>query len=543
MRVDEAPAAPAGRRGGTRAWIPLLLVGVYVGQCLWFIGTQSLTYDEPAHVMTGLDAWRFGRFDRWNDQPPLARLLLTLPLLPGGARWQVEKLGRIRPDPEMLAWYTRPVNVALGVALAALLWITARDRFGEGGANVALALFAFSPPLIAHYSVATVDGAATLLFFATAITIVRWRRQPSWAMTVWLGLVLGGFLASKFSAPPMALVALAVMIGHRRASDQLLVRVGKAACALTVALATVWAIYFFHTGQVTVRQGEMTGPYAGPGELVVPLPIAHPITITVPAPEYVVAFGGVVQHSVKGQPAFLLGRVRRSGGWRSYIPIVAALKWPPIVWATACAALVAFMFNRVPRSAHLAAMFLFPVVFFVMAVFSNLDIGDRYILLVYPFLLLVCAALWPAIAAWRGARTLIGVLIALQAADCLRYAPDDLSYFTPFVRPSQAYTLLTDSNLDWGQGLLALRAYEHAHPDGTIRLAYFGGVDPREYGIRAQPLAEQQRAAGTIVVSATHLSGQYLEDPAAYHWLLGHPRTAILNHTLHVFQVSAESAR
>ena len=62
-------------------------------------------------------------------------------------------------------------------------------------------------------------------------------------------------------------------------------------------------------------------------------------------------------------------------------------------------------------------------------------------------------------------------------------------------------------------------------------------VDPSQYGIRAQPLAEHERATGTIVVSATHLSGQYLEDPNAYKWLLRHPRVAILNHTLHVFRV------
>ena len=42
---------------------------------------------------------------------------------------------------------------------------------------------------------------------------------------------------------------------------------------------------------------------------------------------------------------------------------------------------------------------------------------------------------------------------------------------------------------------------------------------------------------GTVVVSATHLSGQYLRNPAAYHWLFAHRRTAILNHTLHVFEV------
>ena len=86
-------------------------------------------------------------------------------------------------------------------------------------------------------------------------------------------------------------------------------------------------------------------------------------------------------------------------------------------------------------------------------------------------------------------------------------------------------------------GLLALRRYARAHPAEQLRLAYFGGTDPRDYGISATPLAEGAGGTGTIVVSATHLSGQYLRDSRAYHWLLKYPRVEILNHTLHVFRV------
>ena len=49
-------------------------------QSFWFIETQSMTYDEPAHIIAGVDAWRHGRFEHWNDHPPLGRLWLTLPI-------------------------------------------------------------------------------------------------------------------------------------------------------------------------------------------------------------------------------------------------------------------------------------------------------------------------------------------------------------------------------------------------------------------------------------------------------------------------------
>src|SRR5450755_1066685 len=65
--------------------LPAFLLLLYVAQCAWFIGTQSLTNDEPLHIIAGLDAWRHGRFERWNDHPPMVYLLLTVPLLPMGA--------------------------------------------------------------------------------------------------------------------------------------------------------------------------------------------------------------------------------------------------------------------------------------------------------------------------------------------------------------------------------------------------------------------------------------------------------------------------
>ena len=42
--------------------------------------------------------------------------------------------------------------------------------------------------------------------------------------------------------------------------------------------------------------------------------------------------------------------------------------------------------------------------------------------------------------------------------------------------------------------------------------------------------------SGTVVVSATNLSGQFLTDPEQYHWLLQQKPVEILDHSLYVFQ-------
>jgi 4-amino-4-deoxy-L-arabinose transferase-like glycosyltransferase len=521
------------------------LCAAFVVQCLWFVGTQSLTYDEPTHLLAGHEIWRYGRFTQWNDQPPLARLVISAPLLFGvstlkahdrpidGDYWTFD----VRPSPQQVAWRTRPVNVAAGLALAVLLWRTARRMFSEAGANFALGLFAFSPPLIAHFSLATVDGMLALTIFLAGVALVSWRTRPSWPATVLVGAAVGAALVSKFSAVPMALVAFGYMAMGSGAPAARLDGLRKAGAALGIAAMVAWAAYLFHIGPVTFRSGTLSGPYAREGRVV--LPVSWPLDLTawVPAPEAVAAFGGVMQHMAKGQPAFFLGDVSRSGGWPLYFPVVSALKWPPVVWVVAIASVVLLCWRVATRPTHLAVMMAFPAVFFGLSLLSHADLGDRYILPVYPFLLLLCAAL-PGV--WTRRRSMLAftvVLVGAQAVDALRYAPDYLSYFNPLVKPAASYALLSDSNLDWGQGLLALRRYQHEHPDERLWLAYFGGVDPADYGIHASPLAEGDRPAGTVVVSATHLSGQYLRDPVAYRWLFHYPRTAILNHSLHVFRV------
>ena len=92
-------------------------------QSLWFIGTQSLTYDEPAHIIAGVEAWQHGKFEHWNDHPPLGRLWLSLPLARARTDfvWQQLPTGflvtAMQPGPEWIAWHTRPMNTLLGIAL------------------------------------------------------------------------------------------------------------------------------------------------------------------------------------------------------------------------------------------------------------------------------------------------------------------------------------------------------------------------------------------------------------------------------------------
>ena len=532
-----------------RTAIPFVLLSVFAMQSLWFIQTQSLTYDEPAHIIAGIDAWRHGRFEHWNDHPPLGRLWLTLPLARADSQfaWQQLPTGyrvmAMQPGPEEIALRTRPMNLLLGIALGVALWFAARRLFSEGAANVALALFVFTPSLIAHFSVATTDGIGTLFIFLTAFQLVRWRHQPNWLNTVLMGLALGGLLLAKFYAPPLVLLALGLMLVlkpeavSRRPSQW---NWKPTFAALVLALVTLWAGYFFHVSHLKIGDGKVIASFPNRGEKTWATKASTHISAYVPAGEFLEGLREVAMSNKHGRPAWFLGKIYPTGGIKAYYPAAIVLKWPTVLLVLVLASLLMGVRKTCRNPGDLLAMCGFGLVFLFFAIQSKYDIGERHILPLYPFALLIAGAIWEHLKARRAAMILLLVLLGLNAADALRCAPDYLTYFNVLVKPTNSWHYLTDSNLDWGQGLIALREYEQKHPEETLRLAYFGAVDPPLYGVRAVPLAPEERVEGTVVAGASVLSGQVLADPNSYRWLLQYPPQEIIDRSMLVYDTQTK---
>src|SRR5262249_44645951 len=68
-------------------------------------------------------------------------------------------------------------------------------------------------------------------------------------------------------------------------------------------------------------------------------------------------------------------------------------------------------------------------------------------------------------------------------------------------------------------------------------LATETAVQLHVYGIHAHTLQPGERPSGTVIVGATSITGQFLNDPASYHWLLRYPHSQMLNHSIFVFHV------
>ncbi len=540
-----------------------MLLAIFTMQSFWFIQTQSMTYDEPAHIIAGVDAWRHGRFEYWNDHPPLGRLWLTLPIkdldskflwrqMPSGYR-----IDSMQPGPEEMANRTRPMNTLLGIFLGLALWFAARRLFSEGAANVALALFTFTPSLIANFSVVTTDGIGALFIFLVAYQLIRWRHKPNWLQTVILGLTLGGLLLAKFYAPPLVLLALILMLVLK--PENLVLRPLQwnwkpTLAALLLALVVLWSGYFFHVSHFKVGDGQATATFPNRGLKTWPTKSQLHLNLTVPAGEFFEGLREVAFSNKHGRPAWFFGKIYPTGGIELYYPAAIILKWPTVLLALLLASLLLGVRRVCGAPGDLLVMCSFAVVFLLFALRSHYDIGERHILPLYPFAILIASSVWEHVVAlkarigteiptWWGLKRInynivaLLLVLALNAADVLRCAPDYLAYFNILVRPQNSWRYLTDSNLDWGQGLISLRDYELKHPSESMKLAYFGSVNPALYGVRAEALAPNEPVTGKVVIGATALSGQVLPDPTGYRWLLNYKPSDMLDRSMFIYEI------
>jgi hypothetical protein len=325
--------------------------------------------------------------------------------------------------------------------------------------------------------------------------------------------------------------------------------------ALVLAFVSLWAGYFFHVSRLKVGDGRVAATFPNRALKTWATKSQLHLNLTVPAGEYFEGLREVAFGNKHGRPAWFFGKIYPRGGVLLYYPATIVLKWPTVLLALVVATLLMGI-RRVCRApADLLVMCLFAAVFFVFALRSHYDIGERHILPLYPFALMMAGSIWEHVIAlkarigfevptWWGAKPVnynviaLLVFLALNAADAMRAAPDYLTYINVLVRPQNSWRYLTDSNLDWGQGLISVFEYQMKHPPKEpFYLAYFGSVNPALYGVAATPLPPNQPVKGTVIVGASALSGQVLPDPNSYRWLLQYKPVGMLDRSMLVYEI------
>src|SRR5262249_37332728 len=215
-------------------------------------------------------------------------------------------------------------------------------------------------------------------------------------------------------------------------------------------------------------------------------------------------------------------------GFRSFFPRAFIYKTSlPVLGLLAVAVYAAI----VSRERWKSATLLIPLSIFVLAygafaIASQLNIGHRHLLPIYPTLFIACGAAGYLVQQNRRSTlaSAVAILLLWQIGESIAISPNYLAYFNEIANgPSRGYQHLVDSSLDWGQDLPALKSWIDSHAtivDGKpLYLAYFGTADPRWHDIDAKSLSTEKpwqhnRAPSPLIggiycVSATTLQSVY----------------------------------
>jgi hypothetical protein len=573
----EAPVAPPPRivhapRGpfGLPRWVAAAaLLIMFAVQAFIAARRDSVTIDEFVHLPIGLNALYTGDFRQDPINSHLSRMFAALPLLfdepafdppAGTVAWQFgghfQQLNSARY--QELFVEGRAMVVVLSLLAACVMARWAFELYGAGASLAALALFAFSPSLLAHGHLVTLDMAGTLGFLLALYANWKLLESPSIARAAWLGAAIGVANLLKLSGPVLVgviLVTWAIRIAMEPRSRIPMSR--WAAMLATAGLVTVLVInagYAFDGTLAPLRDAALAK-----GGTLATLAAQMPwLRLPLPQP-FIEGIDMVLEVGKNHEPSYFLWGELSAEGWWYYHLAAFAAKCPLPVLAGALLAIGAWLAGRSPGRRDYAVVVPVVLLFAANSAFNSLYIGERHVLPVYP-LLFIAISPWIAAALSDGlallsrrtstgdrsdasgiarpwlAPVVVTVGLAWLVAGTLSVSPRYLQYFNEWAGgPENGHRVLIDSNIDWGQDLIRLREYMDANAIDSVALAYFGRVHPSVYGVKFTPL-ERGASHGKAVISASFLMGRpyfwYLGGrmrwvpSRTYEWLRGHKPVA-----------------
>ena len=412
--------------------------------------------------------------------------------------------------------------------------------YGRLGGLLSLALWCLCPNILAHARLVTSDVAGAAM--AVGATYVFWRhlRNPTWKWAVLAGLMLGLAELTKFSLlllyaywPLLWLAKILIerdFSGWPRRLGRDAVQ-GLAIVALSVVVIDVGygfegvgkplGSYEFICKTLTRPRGPVvTVPpdQLGPNWLAqlarqnrvnrfrdtplgrVPAPLPYHFLmgfddqrIETEGIPLIWADTDAKPGETGGYPVYLDGTLRYRGWWYYYLACLA-YKVPEGTWLVVIAATVALFATRRPRSAWFDefAVLAYPaIVLFTMTALTDINLGLRYVLSIFPFAFVAAGKVVPWAGSLRGRwrKVVIGGLAAslgMTAAQTILIHPHYLASFNwASGGPDRGSEHLIDSNLDWGQDLVTLRRWVAEHRSGQrVGLAYFGQINPNIFLLR-----------------------------------------------------------
>lgn len=444
---------------------------------------ESRVYDEATFVKAGfvfLKDHDF-RYDPFN--PPLAREIVASPVL----------LDKTIMDDPILFW-PRMMVVIFTILLGALSYVFARRLFGHSSAILALVFYVFEPNILAHGHYATTDLIFTFFFVLSLFLFWIWRKDFTRKKIIVFAIILGFTLSTKTTALPFLIPSLVIlyMVELKQKKDVLRFpfwkkRLKYLIILVFVAAISLWGTYFFTFEPPLGYRYDPNRPAIKLAEKNIFIKIA--LNTPIPLGSYISSIKQQFLFNYSGwyrKDSMIFGNVSSSGHLGYYFPLLLLIKLPvPLIF------LSVFGFTALLKSkrGYICAVPLIIVLFEVIP--TKVALVVRYILPVFPLLIIIASYSWHALVDKELKVVVICLCVAWIILGTVKISP----YYITFLNELTGYKIngykyVFDANLDWGQGLLALKKYQNKDNVKKLQLAYFGDIPPSKLGIEYEHLKD-----------------------------------------------------
>lgn len=498
----------------TWAKISLIAFFLVIIFCLNFfsIRNKTLTIDANAYYRYGESVLnlKFKRSGYTNTMMPFSAFNVLPKYI--AKYFNSEKIKKFLSKKEN----GRIVTMLFSLLLAIFVFRWSSALYGNLAGFFSLALFTFSPNIIAHSKLITSD-----LYAACFITIAlyyywKFLNEPSIRTLTISSITFGFAQLAKYSAIFLYPIFLIILLFKywspvnnyiKNLKFQIPVRrLLKYTGAVLLFLAVSTAV--INIGFLFDKFGTPFGEYkfsSSTFKNVQKMQWLNQIPIPLPYP-YLQGIDMLTRASSNHRSrSYLLGQLAEPNeGFKGYYLIAYLLKVPISIQIFVIISLIIIFTKRKSFSFRDNESFLLiPVIIFFtyMNLFHTRNIGFRYVLWIMPLLFIFCGILfkekkWTDISLLQKIGT--AFLICYLIISNLSYFPHYISYFNEIVwNRKMSYKYLVDSNLDWWQNDKYLQSYKKKHPE-----AIYGAKKP---------------TAGTIIISANRLVGIF--NPDRYKWL------------------------
>jgi hypothetical protein len=449
--------------------------------------------DELGHLAAGLSHWQLGDFSLYRVNPPLARMVATLPvyLWEGNEEWLRYYLdpgdfGRSEfavadqflhfEKARFFDWLTiaRMSSIPFSLVGMVVCYLWARDLYGGWAGVMAAVLWSVSPFVLGFGAILTPDVPSAAMGALSLYTFTRWLRTPGWTGSIVAGISLGlaELTKSTWIILPVVygLVVFSQLLRHCMSSvTHCTSRKVSPLMQLLGLFLVGWLVFVAGYGFDDV--GKPLGSFGFRSKTLSGQPAdSNDATgnrfhgtwleyLPVPLPkQFLVGLDYQKQDSTaRKQPAYIAGLLRDNGVWYYYLFALSVKCTIGGMILFGMSIAKRFVAIQRLKPAEWVMVVTAAMILALLSSHTGLNKHSRYLLPILPIAIVWCSQCSVLFTSRLGRGAVVGAM-SCAALSSLSVFPHSMSYFNEGIGgASRGRLYLSNSNIDWNQDLYFLR--------------------------------------------------------------------------------------